>query len=88
MNRDDRWDDEVRDAYHRPIEGEEQARARAIGRLRRESAARPSRVGAWWADPDAHTLAPGAHGENLAAARALEVLSRRLLDRAAPVQMG
>jgi len=57
MNRDDGWDDEVRDAYHRPIEGEEQARARAIDRLRRESA-RPSRVGAWWADPNALTVRP------------------------------
>ncbi len=41
-----------------------------------------------WADPDAGTPAPGAFGEDLAAARALEVLSRRLLDRAAPLQTG
>ena len=39
-----------------------------------------------WADPDARTPAPGAHGENVAAAQALEILSRRLLDRAAPIQ--
>jgi hypothetical protein len=39
-----------------------------------------------WADPDARTPAPGAQGENVAAAHALEILSRRLLDRAAPIQ--
>ena len=39
-----------------------------------------------WSEPDARTPAGSAHGENVAAARALEVLSRHLLDRAAPIQ--
>ena len=58
MNPDDRWDDEVRDAYHRPIEGEAQARERAIARLRREARARRSRMGAWWVDPDVLRVRP------------------------------
>jgi hypothetical protein len=58
MNLDDRWDDEVRDAYHRPIEGEGQAHERALARLRRESMAQRSRRGAWWADPDALRIRP------------------------------
>jgi len=39
-----------------------------------------------WADPDARTAAHRASGEDLAAAHALEVLSRRLADRGALVQ--
>ena len=58
MNPDDRWDDEVRDAYQRPIEGEAQARERAIARLRREARARRSRMGAWWVDPDVLRVRP------------------------------
>ncbi len=86
MNRDDGWDDEVRDAYHRPIEGEEQSLARAIGRLRRESAARPSQTVAWWADPDALRIRPW-----VAAASLLAVLvigawggARWMTSRGAP----
>ena len=55
MNPGDRWDDQVRDAYHLPIAGEDQARERAITRLRRESAPHPFRKGLWWLDPDALT---------------------------------
>lgn len=69
MNPDDRWDDEVRDAYHRPIEGEAQARERAIARLRRESATRRTGMGAWWVDPEALRMRPA-----LAAACVLAVL--------------
>jgi hypothetical protein len=39
-----------------------------------------------WADPDAGAPAQRAFGEDLAAAQALEVLSRRLLDRAVPTR--
>ena len=46
MNGDDRWDDDARAAYQLPIEGEEQARDRAILRLRRESAKRRTGMGA------------------------------------------
>ena len=39
-----------------------------------------------WADPDAASPALRAFGEDLAAAHALEALSRRLLDRAVPTR--
>jgi len=68
MNNGDRWDDDVRDAYQLPIEGEEQARDRAIGRMRRESATRRGGV-AWWVDPDGLRMRPA-----LAAACVLAVL--------------
>ena len=68
MNNGDRWDDDVRGAYQLPIEGEEQARDRAIGRLRRESAKRRG-LGAWWLDPDGLRMYPA-----LAAACVLAVL--------------
>ena len=63
MNGDDRWDDDARAAYQLPIEGEEQARDRAILRLRRESATRRTGMGAWWVDPDATPLARATTGE-------------------------
>ena len=69
MNSDDRWDDDVRAAYQTPIEGEAQARQRAILRLRRESAARRRGIGAWWMDPNALRIRPA-----LAAACVLAVL--------------
>jgi predicted carbohydrate-binding protein with CBM48 len=69
MSGDDRWDDDVRDLYQLPIEGEEQARDRAIRRLRRESATRRRGVASWWVDPDALRMRPA-----LAAACGLAVL--------------
>ena len=69
MNGDDRWDDDARVAYQLPIEGEEQARDRAILRLRRESATRRTGMGAWWVDPEALRMRPA-----LAAACGLAVL--------------
>jgi hypothetical protein len=67
MNTDDRWDDQVRDAYHLPIEGEEQARERAITRLRRESP-RTFRKGLWWLDADALRVRPVLGAASLLAA--------------------
>jgi predicted carbohydrate-binding protein with CBM48 len=58
MDPGDRWDDQVRDAYQLPIEGEERARERAITRLRRESAPHPFRMGLWWLDPEALRMRP------------------------------
>jgi hypothetical protein len=69
MNGDDRWDDDVRVAYQLPIEGEEQARNRAIRRLRSESVTRRRGMGAWWVDPDALRMRPA-----LAAACVVAVL--------------
>ena len=58
MNFDERWDDEVRDAYQRPMAGDEQARDRAIARLRRERAPGARGNGGWWTDPDAMRIRP------------------------------
>jgi len=55
MENDDRWDDQVREAYRRPLPGEEEARARVTARLRR--APRGGSV-AWWTDPGALRLPP------------------------------
>src|SRR3989441_125717 len=54
----DEWDDQVRDAYRRPIAGEERARERVIARLRQEPAPRRSRWSGWWIDPDAIRVQP------------------------------
>ena len=54
----DRWDDRVREAYRRPLAGEEAARQRALDRLRREPAAPVLRHGTWWLDADALRLSP------------------------------
>src|SRR5262245_33303504 len=58
MHDDDRWDDEVREAYQRPLAGEAQARDRALARLRREGAQGPRGNGGWWMDPDAMRIRP------------------------------
>ncbi|PYM05001.1 MAG: hypothetical protein DMD82_12670 [Candidatus Rokuibacteriota bacterium] len=58
MDHDDRWDDQVRDAYRRPIAGEERAREQVIARLREEPAPRRSRWSGWWMDPDAIRMRP------------------------------
>jgi len=58
MDHDDNWDDQVRDAYRRPITGEEPARERMIARLRREAAPRRSRWQGWWMDSDAIHIRP------------------------------
>jgi hypothetical protein len=39
----DAWDDEVREAYQRPLAGETEARERAIARLRGEATRRAVR---------------------------------------------
>jgi 1,4-alpha-glucan branching enzyme len=57
MENDDRWDDQVREAYQRPLPGEDEARERAIARLRRERRP-PRRAIAWWIDPAALRLPP------------------------------
>lgn len=54
----DRWDDRVREAYRRPLAGEDAARERALARLRREPAAPVLRHGAWWLDAEALRLSP------------------------------
>jgi len=71
MNRDDRWDDEVRDAYRGAIEGEEQARERALMRLRREPTPRRGSTSAWWRDPDALRIRPWAAAASLLAVLAI-----------------
>src|SRR2546426_6065781 len=58
MDHDDRWDDQVRDAYRRPIAGEERARGQVIARLREEPAPRRARWSGWWLDPDAIRVRP------------------------------
>jgi hypothetical protein len=58
MEHDDRWDDEVREAYRRPIVDEEGARERVIARLREEPLPRRSRWSGWWVDPDAIRVRP------------------------------
>jgi len=58
MNDEERWDDEVREAYQRPMVGEEQARDRAIARLRREHARHSLWDGGWWMDRDAMRVRP------------------------------
>jgi hypothetical protein len=57
MEHDDRWDQEVRDLYQRPMAGEEHARERVSARLRQEPAPRRSRAD-WWIDPDAIRVRP------------------------------
>jgi len=54
----DAWDDEVREAYQRPLAGETEARERAIARLRGEDARRAARSAEWWLDPNALTMRP------------------------------
>jgi hypothetical protein len=54
----DEWDDQLRDAYRRPLAGEESARERVIERLRDEPAPRRSRWSGWWMDPDAIRVRP------------------------------
>src|SRR5262245_34046281 len=58
MDHDERWDDQVRDEYRRPIAGEERARERVIARLREEPAPRHPRWGDWWMDPGAIRVRP------------------------------
>ena len=58
MDHNDRWDDEVREAYRHPIADEEQARERVIARLREEPAPRRTPWAGWWMDPDAFRLRP------------------------------
>ena len=58
MNDEDRWDDEVRAAYQRPMAGEEEARKRAIAHLRLEHARRFRGSGGWWMDRDAMRVRP------------------------------
>lgn len=57
MAHDDRWDDEVRDAYQQPIAGESEARERALARLRREPPG-PRGRRTWWLDPEALSVRP------------------------------
>jgi hypothetical protein len=66
MENDDRWDDQVREAYRRPLPGEEEARERAMARLRREPRVRRGAV-AWWMDPGALRLPPLAAAASVAA---------------------
>jgi len=56
MHDDDRWDDAIREAYQRPMAGEEYARERAIARLGRERAR--DGHGGWWLNPDALRIRP------------------------------
>src|SRR5262245_55754753 len=58
MHDDDRWDEEVRESYQRPIVDEVRARERVIARLRDEPAPRRSRWAGWWTDPDAIRARP------------------------------
>ena len=62
----ERWDDRVREAYVRPLAGEEAARGRTLTRLRRELVATRS----WWLDPESLRVPPLA-----AAAAAVVVLA-------------
>jgi hypothetical protein len=52
MSPDDRWDDEVREAYQRPIPDEDRARERVIARLREEPPPRRTPWLGWWMEPD------------------------------------
>jgi hypothetical protein len=57
MENDDRFDDQVREAYRRPLPDEEAARERAIARLHREPRASRGSA-AWWMDPGALRMPP------------------------------
>jgi hypothetical protein len=95
MNPDDRWDDLVRDAYRRPIAGEEQARQRAIARLRREPP--PTRSPwtlAWWVDAGTLRVRPWVAAASVVAVLALGAwggawwAGKRVATRETPVAVG
>src|SRR5262245_58800305 len=58
MNDENRFDDEVRAAYQRSLAGEDEARERAIARLRREHARRSPGNSGWWTERDALRMRP------------------------------
>src|ERR1043166_4470033 len=65
MENDDRWDDQVRETYRRPLPGEDEARERAIARLRREPRVAGG-TGAWGGGPGALPLPPLAAAASVA----------------------
>src|SRR5262245_24272887 len=58
MSDEQRWDDEVRAAYQRPMGGEDEARERAIALLRLARTRRSGASGGWWTDRDALRVQP------------------------------